>query len=523
MHIPLFFRQASSRRHRLYVAVPLFTLCTALSFGSGALRGMSADVGSEGGMSVEGEGAVSRRGDMMRLERGTALFAARGIATVEAGPFLARGWNGAFDLTLQEGRLDVAALTTPVIVRTRTNLWLVPAGTQRHLTLDMPVFSENPAAWAAAPGPVPLPAHYLRERLPAAERLLASAPFRPLDAATSAGWADMADPLRLSAARDRADAAEHAAVRRALHEALLAGDARAARDALLAESAEEALRDQEAASLLPELLVLAQRMDLASVLLPFFVQDPDHLLLALLHDDVRAHAWMLPWPDLGSHVRIAALLRLPAADNEHDAAMPSLAVERWGERWADLLLHTDIPGTFADAVLLPLERDVIALDRLGYPERARRYAAAAVRAFEQRRGSYSPKAIAVLERLESLSVGNGVVIEPVTVVAQDAPPAQASSASSAAEQAPSALEREDRMRTMLRDAGGMFTSKTVISAVAPDHVRVENVVFGTAAGDRLIGFTYDAAADLVIDIKKDGKLLPYGLPLARYLEWVRGE
>lgn len=526
MHIKNHSRQPSVRQHRLYVAVPLFMLCAAPSFGAAALEtlhGRAVDTGAQQGTIADGEGVLSHSGAIVSLESGNALFAARGIVRVQAGTFDVRGWNGAFDLTLRGDALDVAALTTPVLVRTKTDIWMIPAGMQQHVTGVSPAFSDDPAGWAVLRQPVPLPAHYLQEHLPRARRLFEAALFAPAQPDPIMRPPLAGHVLQFSAARERAEEAEQTTVLNALHRALLDGDVHAARVALSADTAEAALTGASAAALLPELLSLAQHTPLQSLLTPFFVREPDHLLLALLHPSLRGHAWMLPWPDMNTEARIAALMSLPAADHE-EQAVPELAVERWSAHWTDVLSQADAPSAsrLADAVLKPLEAQITLLERRGYPERARRYAAAIAGVFASHAQGLSPEASATLGRLHAFARGGGIVTEPVTVpvVVSDA---ESSSSASTAPDADRAVALENAVRALLTDAGCMFTAGTVIRAVTAERVEVENVVVGTVGGDTLISFQYNVATDQVIDIRKDGRTLPYSLPLARYLEWVRGE
>lgn len=519
MHIKNLSGRNTGRQHRLYVAVPVFTLCVALSFGQGMLRGSALEEGPQPVVTA-GEGVTRPEGADLRLEHGTVMIAAHGMARVLAGGASVTVWNGAADVTYNQGILDVAALTSPALVRGGEQIWLIPAGTQQRLPADSPLFGDDPALWLEKRRTAPLPPHYLQERLPLAETLLRGAGYRRIrdDARFLPPLAGQI--LRLDASRTRAEEeALHATVH-ALYHALLAGNTDAAHAALLDPAAERALRTDIARPLLPGMVALAAETGLDALLLPFLMQDPDALLLTLAHPATRDGVWVQAF-ELPTDQTFAALLALPRGDRaEH--AVQELAVQRWGDRWVALMDGTDLHMLLADLALPALEREISALESAGYPERSRRYASVAADAFASHAEVLSPSALRILERLQRLSQGMLPVTEAVTIPEPAAQTQASSAASSAAPDPQRAYELEAAVRQALTDAGCMFTSKTVIRAVTTDRVDVGGVVIGSAAGDRLLDFRYDAASGQVVDIVKDGQVLPYSLPLTQYLEWVKG-
>jgi len=513
-------------KHRLFVAVPLFTLCFAVSIGFSMKAALVlqnpavVEVQSEEGMLLESGIAVSgnmtlvESGSVLQMLRGSGLFAASSLLRVHTQQFTISSWNGAIELSVAEDHMIVAALSAPALVRSADSVWIVPAGMQMRIVAGGAVFSDNLTGWIAERMPLPLPAHYLATRLPLAEQLLAvSTHSYVVDTPVLPPLLGQA--LRLEQSRTIAQQRDAAYRVTMLGAALAARNTLEAQTLLLDERTMNALRSDAGTKALPNLLRDALDQDLASVLLPVFAEDSDMHAIAAYHPKLRAHAWVITRSAEHAQDSLSALINLPVSDRSNEP-LPSVAVEQWGEEWSALLSESDLTGIITAAALPRLEADILALDVAGFPERSRLYAQTVVAAFMPHMDSVDTHII----RLQEFAAGAMPVTSDVEVIEEVIAPEPIEPPEDLPLEPEAAMELEAHVRSLMQAKNAMFTSKSAFTAQTATRVLIENLVLGTLTGDKLLSFTLDPQSMTVVDIEKDGKILPYSLPLDQYLEWV---
>lgn len=158
-----------NRRHRLFIALPLFALCIAWSVVGGIVESRQSPVASLQDLYIEATDVrvVAVQGGVIRLQPGAvlehtegayritagqALVVADDWLTIQAGDALLSGWSGGWFVTVDADRVNLAALTTPVRVDRKGTTTIVPARMQSTSLSDNTLLA--------------LPAHFLREQLP---------------------------------------------------------------------------------------------------------------------------------------------------------------------------------------------------------------------------------------------------------------------------------------------------------------------------------------------------------------------
>lgn len=515
-----------TKTHRFLVAGPLFALCFCISIALPIGSSESAPTASlfdlregsgtliSGQVAAEGDAVLSQSGEIVLL-RGSAIVASHTLLGVRTGEFTVQTWNGAVEVAAGDRGPTVAALTAPAIVRYKDYVWIVPAGMQMQPRATASTLNDDPAAWLASHLPLPLPPHYLGARLQTAERLIDMtllpavedvSPFSPV----------LGQTFRFMEARERAEVDENAYQLARLYEALRAGKTNDIRMLFDDPVVQEALASAEGVKAMPTLLSAAIDADSMQLLLSQFHADADLTLLTRFHPAVRDHAGVLDASALNVEERMTLLIQLPGAIRDENA-LPEAAVRQWGDAWhAYLQEHGEEAEPLAKSALARLEKDIVGLDKAGLPERALLFARTVSDVF----GLYLPSDPAVA-RLDDLAGGDRIVVDPVAIPVETVEESVAIQNVQREELHPQgAMELEESVRATVADMGAMFTSRTVIKAFASDRVQVSDVVFPTAAGDLLLSFAYNPENGMVVDIQKNGRVLPYSLTLQQYVEWV---
>jgi hypothetical protein len=524
--------QATVIRHRLYVAGPLLALCAALSFGSALFEGrfqgsvaqhsaISASGTIIGDVALQGTASIAKVESTIIMGAGQMLIASRSVARVEAGNMLITSWNGSFEVTAEESAVTVAALTAPAVVTQIDKTWVVPVGMQLRIPGETVDYADSVADWVIARRPLPLPSHYILKRLPVADALMKSIPEEVMENDSFALSPLIGQTFRLAGARARAEEAVRDTQIEALHRAFVMHDKTTAQTLLMDPAAETALSSEDGQERIPAILRHALSMNMESLILPAFTQSHDLRLLAQYHPEIRSHAWAIASESGSIEQNILSVLLLPSSDRKQEA-IADIAVEEWGKTWQAVLNAADDDATLSDAVIASLESDITALNREGYPGRARRYARVLIASSVS--DTLGEKAMTSLRRLSDLAEGGVPVTAPVEVAV---PAATESEAASVTPEKIVILTPEEirnlevSMRQRLQKAGGMFTSKSAIIADENGMVTVKNIVIGGAKGDILLQFTYRSSDDQVINIEQNGVASPYTLTLDRYLTWIR--
>lgn len=489
------------RAHRPLVALPAFIALVAFSTLEGAglhlfgatvlakppraaviVRADKADAavasprGLAGTLAAGGEASVS--GDRVDLAKGTLLLAAEGLGTVIAGPVRALAFAGGISVVRDGDRVTVAALTSPALVRSGDALVLVPVGFQWKSGAALASSAEDPSAWLAGRALQPLPAQYRARQLKSLLALRITLSTSALDDAALA-------PL-LASAFNR----DTAAIKKQLVDAPLAqrlANASAADAGLLASQ----LRGTD-------LLLRATTP---------FLRFTDIRTLLAVHPGFRDAAWVAEG-DTDAQGRLARLFLLPASDTLPDAAS-RLVIDRWSKDLSALVAEQEDPAPLLTAFLGQMKSAFAAFDRAVLPERSARYAKAIAGVVQPHGSALTAADRALVDGwLRPKPAAKAVAVLPSFAAASSAPtmtPQQAIA----------------NVRAALEKAGAMVTKKTAITAEVATAVRVEHVALATAKGDQLVSFAYDAVADDARGIDAAGRTQPFGLPLARYLDWVK--
>ncbi len=519
--------QTARFRHRLYVVLPLFlaiawmgvsgnshaSLLDAVSLTqSGSLTMIDTDR-----IALEG-GRVTATGATIEIHE-SSLIAGKSLMILQADGFTVEGWNGVFeaDASAQQ-KLTIAALTTPVLLKRDLERWIVPVGMQLTISDQPSALSGSIADWISARRPLALPDHYLRERLPEADRLMTLLAIHPLVADQSFLPPLIGHNFRLPAAEQ--EAKKHDASQRLadLSAVLNHGDV-AAFDALISNPLTgDALNHADRQDLLTVLsLALSVKRD---VQILSALNDADTVALLRFHPLLRDRVSLSSDAAANARLLLLSQMLIPVSDRD-EAAVSPLAVQAWQNGWQMLAESGALTSDTLNVVLPTITADIVALDTAGYPERARGYAAALVAGIEQLPDNLSADALVSLDQLRSVyDIARSVTsVDPVTV-----PAPAAVTAIPAAIIAPvgQVVMPENDVRSMLIAHGCMFTAQSALRQKEGGAYLVDSVVIGTPAGDTLISFTFDPVQNLVTDIEKDGQILPYSLSLEKYLEWVRG-
>jgi len=507
-------------RHRLYVVLPLF-----LVLGWVGVRGDSrASILSpttltqsgtltlvdNGRVAVEG-GAVTVANGEISLE-GSALITGKSGIALRVGKMSLLGWNGAFEVDASSANgLTVAALTTPVLVRQGGNVWLVPVEMQLTIKTASSPAPDKLTNWVTTRRPLPLPAHYLRERLPEADRLMTQVSARSLASKSTIIPPLLGNTLRFTIAREEALKIDGKSMLTALSDTLVSHDL-VGFDALIRDVRTYPILDRAETTDLLTLLSLSFELKRDMQILPSVLRHADLTALLRFHPLLRDRVWLTDDAASEHDVLLLSQLLQPAADYE-DAAVSAVTMQAWKISW--VALRPDTPTL--DVIASIIARDIVALDAAGYPARARGYAAGFVSGIQPEPADLSQEAHEALDRLRSiydiiLSVTAPVDILPMETSAED-------TASSLFIE--HSVIPENEVRATLSGVGCMFTTQTVLRMGETGVYTIDNVVIGTPAGDRQISFVFDPVTGLVSGIEKDGQILPYSLPLQKYVEWVR--
>ena len=491
----------SRGRHRFLVAAPLFALILFTSTFAGLatvsdtqLHSTASNMltfadGSQGILAENGRIDISS--SFPRLEEGDLIVATKGLTTVLAGPWIVKAWDGAFSVVLHGGQLSVAALTTPVLLSRDGKQLLVPAGMQWRSTAAMiHALDGDIAAWIKERVPLSLPSSYLDEQR---QRL------RTLSPAVPSFQGDMHPAIvDLAAAVSVGD-------RKQVDTLLQREDVRLA---LLSSADKQAL----------QILVAQCREDrMLRQLLPFFVIDHDAWLLASIHPRLRDDAWVTAPAASIERSKEAVLLQLLAFPTADALAEPAqeLAVSAWQRDLEQFLAAREDAKIIFSLFLLRMEDLMTLWQGKGYVAREASYVEHMRTIAALHPQWLSDAARIVLKRFDAHASFD--VKET----------SQAASSSEAAVPSELPLEEQEAIKLsalkLLTEAGGMLTPETLVQVRAADAVFVRDIVFATSQGDMPFLFTFNPQRQEIRDIIRDGQILPYGLPLDKFVEWVRGE
>jgi|GEM_PF-1541454 len=529
MNIKIFRNGTPSHRpHRHFLAAPLFAVlvifpllrATPASVLPSLVDHAAADesvlkqttVFPDGTVGLPGEkGILVTTGETAALTDGSALVAAKGFATVRVGPYLLRGFAGAYHVTMHGDQMTVAALTTPVMVTKNREQIAVPAGTQLR-SVDLAPASEDWIAWSASRKRNPLPLAFLTEQIALAGQLLEAAPSL-LPEPSSESPSEPLPLLRLPEAERRAHLVWLQESIAHLRYLLEAGDPEALH--LFLQRIRPSLTQQNEGVL----TVFAQLLEGASAnaanqreLLSIFVEDADACVLASLHPLTRDIAWLLSC-HLPISQRADRLFALPLADNAAHALQAS-AVDAW-EQDVTAMARKNAQPAFAIALLTALEPVLVREFERGYPERVQRYASALLRLTEDYDAVLPPSVQSMRKTLRTLGA----------VSLHDAPAPIADTPSTTSSHA-SILNQDALVQTAsaaLRSVGANFTVETRVQAVAENRVSVSGIILSDGKSDATYAFIYDLQSKTISQLMRNDQILPYALSWDAFVQWAAGE
>ncbi|MBI2523854.1 hypothetical protein HYW11_01385, partial [Candidatus Peregrinibacteria bacterium] len=278
-----------------------------------------------------------------------------GMITVHRHDLSLYGMHGAFTVSEKAGRVSVAALTTPVLVRGADVLSIVPIGFQWRSD-DRNVI-------------LPLPLAFQYAKL----QELSDAPLSP----PLARWSPsllLPGALRLPAAKQRQE--DRVRQRHLLTVARQIARGRSIARVVQDDATSAALVSREGYRIVPSFLAELKDSPLdRAALFPFLTEKEEGAFLALFHPSFRDQAAIFALDGLSPEVRVVYHRTLPSADLLPEALSP-LAVSRWEDDVARTFAELSGPLPLFAELLDTIERVVQAQRRYGYVERAQRYTAA---------------------------------------------------------------------------------------------------------------------------------------------------
>jgi hypothetical protein len=396
--------------HRTLVVLPVFAVLCALSLWSGSVH--KAQVGSDlgilqvteepahfvldsGAKIVGMPGASFAMGTEPTLYHGEVVIASPALTVLRTADLQLHGWNGMFAASVEGETLTVIALTTPVVVVQGGERLIVPIGSQARL--NAPLDAWNTDSWAAAHRLLPLPAHYIRERI----TLIGGVPEAdsiPVTHGVST-WTTMANVLQLPAAKERSQETHEESLLDALMVALQDRDTPTIQSLLLKPDMEIALRSSAGIAVLPTLLALAPN-EQRPLLVPFLQSATDFWLLASAHPILRDRTWVMN--SESSPFALERIGAFPASDTLAESASV-IAVDAWAmETAAYLTTHKDDASSKLEALASGWVRIIERHVSEQLTERALRYAKAVTAIAAPYRETLSPELQAELIQLDRL-------------------------------------------------------------------------------------------------------------------------
>lgn len=472
------------RSHRHLVAAPLLAV---------ALLVLVAQAPSD----------VSSKGyEEALLEEGSALLSDKGLIKLTSGEYDFLGMNGAFFVSLQNEDLSVAALSSPVLVRKNSKVVLLPVGHQ----------------WRSSDGSMQnVPEHFLKEKLREASQL---------DNEEISG----ADDLHLSTynpsifmfpeAMERQRERWAKEVVELLRIYIEQDNDDKALDLLDDPEFSEAFSSKSGHRVLALILAdLPNGSDLEAPILSLLLEDKDIWLVASIHPAYRARTWTLASPETDDEEIRARLSALPQSD-----AIGEGIKEFTMRRWVQAVRALDDPA-FAEELIFALQPLVGRAEETGFPQRARRLAAALQEVGVAFEADLSMEALKLLLELDELTKVEVEAIEIEEPSFAPSPFAEATGdrdgASEGKEEAEAttfdAAQAEARAHKILTEAGALFTVNTRLQAVSADTVHIKSIIFG----DRLMDFDLNVRTQTIGAVQMEGERFPYEMKLDGFVEWAK--
>lgn len=521
--------------HRHFVAAPLLPVFLAVSlFLSGTHAPVASIQNSPGEASeivrhpsgtvavIDPGSLIDFSADVPELREGALRIAGKGIVRLKAGSAKLLGLNGGFHAVKHEEIVTISALSTPVLVSYDKHSVLIPVGKQwRGDPAQLPGLASGVRAWKDARSPQALPTAFL-EAEHALLLTLSSELSLHLPGVRSHEPLSPLQPslLRFAAANKRAgkkwaqNMLGH--VRFLVEQGKTADIDQLLQDPDAAPAFEPSAKLEQAAA---SLLSLTSEAPIRLALMPLLESCETCMTVAAAHPALQSTFWALP-PSLGSNeeTNLTRLLALPTTDVLAEG-IPGFAVERWQVQVQEYFQKKVAPYPLLNVIALDIAAQIDAFEAKGYPERARRYLTALLALTNGKEEHLSSELLRALERLKKLTtVQIHKNVEEETHAAASVPDATLPFPTTVA-YVPE--EVRSRATTMLKQAGALFSLKTKVSATDATHAHVEDILFPTLQGDLLFAFDVNLATGEVESILHDGQLLPFPMPLDRFVSWLQ--
>ncbi len=237
--------------------------------------------------------------------------------------------------------------------------------------------------------------------------------------------------------------------------------------------------------------------------------DVDLWMLLSLHPDAAGMTWLHAAP---ASATVDDLLQrmavLPFVDRAKTPISPLVL-----SRLVATLDESVVEYGEGERLAFIIERLQVGADELrtlGFPERAERYADAAMALHAE------------AERFQSLpevACRNALPSEP----ADDRAPAVQASLLVAASRGDLAPLDPEAVRGRLSDLGGLLTRESVIRALSDGSIEVAPVLFAHGQGYRTFRLLLDGQMQTALQISEGTQTYPNAMPLPQFAAWAKGE
>ena len=452
------------------------------------------------------------------LRDGSILAGSNGLTEIYADRVVVKGINGAFHVSMKNGVLTVAAITTPVSVRMGQQSVAVPTGYQWQSPAgDLAGRESGWQQWLADRKPVASPRKFVRDM---AEKW-AAIPSEDTSIEAGDSGAFWALPFKFSAAKERAFARWSEGILANLGVLTRSGDT-ASLEAMLKRSDVQELIAQDSsmsalgATLLGSTEVPAIRADV----IPMLHDDSDAFMLSALHPALRSVAWTHA-PDVNVKLDsdLLRLVMLPLTDTGEEP-ISEILLSQWEEEFRGAMDQLkDDKGAFLAAYMPVLAEVSRNFAETGYPERAQHYRNFILSLGETYHDQLSAETQMFLDALLHQDIA-----DIKTPALQDTPEQPSAPVQKPEPIPPEVGEKlRSEAREKMRQAGAVFSTQTAFTPVSPTSVRVTDIIFATSTTDRNLTFVWDMSKDEIRDITTSGKILPFPLTFAQFQTWATGQ
>ena len=500
--------QTHTHAHRHLFVAPAFALLLLLSLsGSRNLLGAMLSPSHEGIRVIAAEGSLidapiavvqETRDGYLILSQGSVLALGEGKVTLKTPDATVTGLGGGYFVARNSQTLTVAALTTPVLIRTTHAALLVPIGTQwRGNPAELVLRSAGINEWAAARVVQEFPADFMKDkwtRLEALSGYAADVALLPKKATSAPAPLALDDVIRMKAARIRAQSKFELRFLGYVRMLLEGGRSADALAQLQSAEGKAVLKSKAAQMYGPALLKrFTSDTGVAMALLQGLQSSADIALVASMHPRTRTFAWTLMPPTLSEEDHLLRIATFPQSDLLPEAAA-DLAVTKWME---EVMAFMPKANEELRTYLSTLWTNVVLRARaLDYPERTARYNA-------------------------TLKVVFGKSVN----IAKLAEPSALHGAAPAKQEGPSLSNEEILMRVknLLRQKGVLFTIESKIEPMAPASARISQIVIPSSSGDRMFSLELNVVTLQVKNVVLAGQRLPHAVTLDAFSEWARND